>query len=360
MKTKNVLHIVEYLYLGGIERLLEQLASHTGEKVKLYFFTYETEILGGIGKQIKDHGLPVFTYKKSAGRDWRLIVELIDIIKDNDIDVIHTHDFGPMEYAVLLKLRFPLLKLVHTQHTIIHFVRNWKYVIFFQLSSFFYNRIIAVSRFVEETLLEQCPLMNRFSLIIIPNGVDTKKYSPSNLTFSRNTLNLVSISRISPEKNIEYLLNTFKFLKQEDIPFIFHHAGAAKNLQDMERLKEYIKANKMEEDIIFHGFIMDAKVVLDLGDIFLTSSISEGHPVSLLEAMACEKLCFCSNIPAHNEIGSDVISLFDLEDEKALYYQLANYYKTQPDTKLKRSAARSLVIEKFSIEKMVNSYIEQY
>jgi hypothetical protein len=161
MKKQNVLHLVEYLYLGGIERLLEQLASKTGDKANIYFFSYETEKLGGIGKQIQDKGFPVFTYKKKPGRDWQLIKELIRVIKENNIEVIHTHDFGPIEYAVLLKMRFPKLRLVHTQHTIINFIRHRKYTLFFQFASFFYYRIIAVSSFVKETILKHCQIMNR-------------------------------------------------------------------------------------------------------------------------------------------------------------------------------------------------------
>lgn len=362
MKSKNILHLIESLYFGGIERFLEQLTSNTGEKVKLFFYTYETETLGGIGKQIKDHGFPVFTYKKAPGRDWKLLMELIEVVKDNDIAVIHTHDFAPMEYAVLLKLRFPFIKLIHTQHTIVHFVRSWQGTLFFQFASYLYDRIIAVSTFIKETLLEQCPLINRPGLIIIPIGVDTKLFTPSTTVYSRSTLNLVSIANILPEENLDYLFNTFRFLKQEDIPFIFHHAGTSQKPQDVDRLKEYVNVNKMEQDVIFHGFIMNDKVVLDLGDIFLTSSKSknEEYPIALLEAMSCEKLCFCSNIPSHQEIGSDAINLFDLNDEKALFYQLANYYKTLPDTSNKRSIARKIVIEKFSIEKMISNYVNLY
>lgn len=360
MKTKNVLHLVEFLYLGGIEHFLNQLAINTGDKVKLFFFTYDTETLGGIGKQLKDRGFPVFTYKKTSFRDWDLILELMAVIKDNDIDVIHTHDFGPMEYAVLLKVRFPFVKLIHTQHTIVDFVRSWQYILFFQFATFFYDRIISSSVNVKNTLLDQCPLMNRFALVVIPNGVDTNFFQPSTTIYSKSTLNLVSIARVSPEKNLKYLLNTFRFLKQEDIPFVFHHAGGSKKPQDVDLLKDYVKSIKIDEDVFFHGLIMDAKVVLDLGDIFLTSSKSEAHPIALLEAMSCGKLCFCSNIPAHQEIGSDAVYLFDLEDEKALFYQLSNYYKTTPDVSNKRSLARKTVIEKFSIERMVSDYIEQY
>jgi hypothetical protein len=151
----NVLHLVEYLNLGGIERLLEQIAANSySDRTTQHFFTYETTELSGIGKTMKDGGYSVMTYKKKVGRDWQLVRRLIQTIKANKIDVIHTHDFGPMEYAVILKMRFPNLKLIHTQHTLTHFITQSRYKYFFSFASYFYNRIIAVSGFVKDSIIE--------------------------------------------------------------------------------------------------------------------------------------------------------------------------------------------------------------
>lgn len=360
MTKKNVLHLIEHLYLGGIERLLEQLAYKTGNKANLFFYTYETKTLEGIGKQIRENGFPVFTYKKKEGRDFQLLSELSRIIKANKIEVIHTHDFGPMEYAIFLKLRFPRIKLIHTQHTMFEFIQNWKYKFFFQFASFFYFQIIAVSKHVSSVLIDQCPLLNRFALKIVSNGVDTDFYSPIKLPKTQSSLNLVSISRISKEKNIEYLFKTCSHLKQKKIPFNFHHAGTSKDPEDIECLKEFSKENGLSEHITLHGFTLNAKEILDLGDIFITSSITEGHPVALLEAMACNKLCFCSDIPAHREIATDEIYFFDLNDDMALANLLINYFNSSLEIKNKEIGARKIIVDNFSLDKMVTSYLSLY
>lgn len=362
MSKKSVLHIVEHLYLGGIERLLEQLSSKTGDKAKLYFFTYETDHLDGIGKQIKENGFSVFTYKKKAGRDWGVVKELVRIIKENKIEVIHTHDFGPMEYAVLLKFLVPKIRLIHTHHTIVSFVKNRKYLLFFQFASFFYYRIIAVSSFVKETILERCMVMKRSCFVVIPNGVDINYFKKSSLLNDKNRLNLVNISRISKEKNLDYLLNTCRLLKETGIPFIFHQAGSSSNPNTLAKIKNYLKIHHLEENVILHGFSVDAKVVLDLGDIFLSASTTEGHPVAVLEAMACEKICFCSDISPHREIGHDYIHLFDIEDEFSLLKRLTVLYlDIANQEELHRcKRAREAVVNNFSLDKMINNYVEQY
>ncbi len=362
MKKQNVLHLVEYLYLGGIERLLEQLALNTNDKANVFFFTYETKELSGIGKQIEEQGFPVATYKKAAGRDWTLIKTLIQYIKENKIDVIHTHDFGPIEYAVILKLRFPWIKLIHTQHTIIHFVREKKYTMFFQIASYFYKRMIAVSQYVADTILEYCPRMKKSVLVVIANGVDTEAFKTSQINLDQKKLKLVSIARISREKNLIYLLKTCKLLKDANIPFEFHHAGTAKLPAMIDDLKNYISENNLSENVFLHGFTNDTLSILNKGDLFISASHTEGHPVAVLEAMSCEKLCFCSDISAHRELGEDIVILFDKEDEQALFRTLVSYQNDESafDKEQRLVRGRKKVEEKFSIQNMVSNYVELY
>ena len=364
MPKKNVLHLVEYLYLGGIERLLEQLAFKMDEKANVHFFSYETEKLDGIEKQIKDKGFPVFIYKKSNGRDCNLLAELIRVVKSEKIEVIHTHDFGPIEYAVLLKIRFPKIRLIHTHHTIFEFIKNRKYTFFFQFASFFYHRISVVSLFVKETILQHCPFMKRSILRIIPNGVDVDHFKKSDerSLMLTNRLNLVSVSRISEEKNLNYLFNTCRHLKNIGIPFVFHHAGTSLDPGRIEDIKHYLKMHHLEDNVVLHGFSSDVLSILDLGNIYLSASLTEGHPVSVLEAMSCEKNCFCSDIAAHRELGQDSIKLFDLNDELSLTNLLVSHFENLPDAESSEigKAARNKIVESFSIEKMVNNYVNKY
>jgi glycosyltransferase involved in cell wall biosynthesis len=362
MKKKNVLHLVEYLYLGGIERLLEQLAVNTNENANIHFFTYETEELKGIGKQIEESGFPVYTFKKSAGRDWNLIKLLIKVIKEQKVDVLHTHDFGPVEYAVILKMRFPYLKLIHTQHTIVNFIRHPKYTRFFQLASYFYKNIIAVSQFVADIFLEHCPLMKKRALVMIANGVDTNLFNKIPVKESGNVLKLVSISRISGEKNLTYLLRTCKFLKEANISFEFHHAGTSKLPELTKELHRYVEENNLSENVFFHGFTNDVPSILEKGDIFISASHTEGHPVSVLEAMASKRLCLCSDIKAHRELGDNVVVLFDKEQEKALFEKLLQLLVMRESFEVSNrlEIGSKKVENKFSIQMMVENYAGLY
>ncbi len=363
----NVLHLVEYLNLGGIERLLEQIAANSfSDRTTQHFLTYETTELTGIGKTMKDSGYSVMTYKKKAGRDWQLVSHLIQTIKVNKIDVIHTHDFGPMEYAVILKMRFPKLKLIHTQHTLTHFLTQTKYKYFFGLASYFYNRIIAVSDFVKNSIIESCPKIKKSVLKVIPNGVDTSRFVPQTfiedetISSYSQKLKLVTVARISPVKNLEYLLNTCRLLSEANIPYEFHHAGTAKEKSIEDVYVKYIIDNHLEKNVTMHGFTNDATQILSKGEIFLSSSKSEGHPVALLEAMASEKYCIVSDIAPHKETAHGALEFYDIKNPTALFEILKNIYQSKPDLKSQAEKSRQVVRSNYSLSKMVQSYTEQY
>jgi hypothetical protein len=91
--------------------------------------------LKGLSLEMDRLGKKVYIYKKSAGHDFSFDRYLRDIIRNNNVTTIHTHDFGPMEYALVQKIIDPRIRLFHTQHTLHHFVVNLKYRLFFPTGS---------------------------------------------------------------------------------------------------------------------------------------------------------------------------------------------------------------------------------
>jgi glycosyltransferase involved in cell wall biosynthesis len=222
----GVLYLVEFLKQGGVERILHQLALQVSEAgTRCYLFSYETEKLTEVGKQIQKSGIEVLTYKKKPGYDFTLLWKLAKTIREKNIGVIHTQDFGPTEYAIALKILFPRLRLVHTQHTLHYMIQYRKYLLFLQLASLFYSSFSCVSQPMKESLEKECPLL-RGRLTVIPNGVDTEKFNVSKNVTDETKLHLVSVSRISSEKNLIALLQSCVELQKRNIPYHLDHIGS--------------------------------------------------------------------------------------------------------------------------------------
>lgn len=356
---KRVLHLVEYLYQGGIERLLEQVARHTPrETASLCFFAYQVPAKdAGIARELEASGVPLYTYDKRAGYDLKLLAELIRVVEFHGIEAIHTHDYGPMEYAVALKLRFPRLQLVHTHHSVHYFLRFKRYIALFQLYSQFYSKIICVSDYVREQLASHCPLSRR-KLCTIYNGVDLEAFAAPEPLKVQSPLRLVSVSRISPEKNLRHTLKALSRLRDAGIDFVFHHAGSGDPAEE-KKIAKLIERHELKDKVHFHGFLADVRPLLAKGDIFISSSLTEGHPVAVLEAMAGGKLCLVSDIPAHRLLSNEALVFFPLRGN-ALFERLRAIARSPKDYIAVAEKARAEVSEKFSLARMLQAYAAVY
>ncbi len=338
--------------------MLEQIARHTPEEAaSLFFFAYQAPKVVGMAKELEQSGVPLYCYDKPAGYDLNLLRELISLVRKNRIQTIHTHDFGPMEYAVALKIRFPRIQLVHTHHSLHYFLRFRRYIWAFRLFSLFYSRIICVSDHVREELSRHCPTARR-KLLTINNGVNVSAFDPVETKLSPGPLRIVNVSRLSPEKNVVHTLLALKRLKGDGVEFEFHHAGSGDVVEE-KKLQDFVEENGLSDRVHFHGFQTDVRKILELGDVFVTSSKTEGHPVAVLEAMASGKICLCSDIAPHRLLSKESILFFNLEDD-SLATLLKSVSRDLGQYSPLRVKAREEVAQKFSLERMIGDYLQLY
>ncbi|MES2203899.1 MAG: glycosyltransferase [Pseudomonadota bacterium] len=107
---------------------------------------------------------------------------------------------------------------------------------------------------------------------------------------------IVTVSRITPIKNIEMMINAIFYisqLKQKKIKWL--HAGLGEK-HYVSALKAMIDNYKLNEYIEFIGETDEVNEYMQLSDLFILSSLSEGSSNSLLEAIACKTLCISTNV----------------------------------------------------------------
>jgi GalNAc-alpha-(1->4)-GalNAc-alpha-(1->3)-diNAcBac-PP-undecaprenol alpha-1,4-N-acetyl-D-galactosaminyltransferase len=126
--------------------------------------------------------------------------------------------------------------------------------------------------------------------IVIPNPIiDDFLLSPKALRNHR----IVSIGRLSSEKNYAMLIKSFSNICQSD--YTLHIYGEGPLKQDLELL---IEDCGMKNRIILEGNV--DRVVDEISDaeIFITCSDFEGMPNALIEAMAMGLACISTNFPS--------------------------------------------------------------
>ncbi|NJM67089.1 MAG: glycosyltransferase family 4 protein [Acaryochloris sp. RU_4_1] len=141
-------------------------------------------------------------------------------------------------------------------------------------------------------------------LVVIPNGVDTDKYSPGPSTFKAELQTeriVVYQGRISIEKNVESLLKAWR---QIQMPV---HAKLV-IVGDGPLLNVHMATYSSDQNVLWLGAIADEHrriEILRSADVFVLPSFVEGLSLSLLEAMSCGVACLATDAGADGEVLAD-------------------------------------------------------
>lgn len=241
---------------------------------------------------IKTYNIPIYRSKKSkisyshryAINFLKSIYLLIRIIKDNKINIIHAHQPIPI-FLGLIVSKISKIPLVTTAHNIYN-PRSLKDKMYTKGI-----RIVAVSDRVRKHLLEDFKV-NTEKVVTVQNGINLLRINStkdrellsirSEYNIDTDTIIVGVIAGLRKQKALDDLIMAASIVckKLRNVKFIIVGEGELK-----EQLTSLVMRLGLEEDIIFTGFRDDVYDILTQIDIFCLSSIYEGLPISLLEAL---------------------------------------------------------------------------
>ncbi|MBC2734788.1 MAG: glycosyltransferase family 4 protein [Desulfobacteraceae bacterium] len=119
---------------------------------------------------------------------------------------------------------------------------------------------------------------------ILPNGIDIDRFA-----FSRRNrgYHLAFIGDINYKKGPMLLLHAFRELVQVENRYTLHMAGRLQNARYALYYSQMIKEMDLEANIQMDGWVNDIQSWLVNKQYVVCSSVLEGHPVGIMEAMAC-------------------------------------------------------------------------
>ncbi len=295
-------------------------------------------------------------------------------IKKLELDIIHSQHFficGQIAWYYAKKFNIPLIFTHHTRYDL-----STDYVPILpkeiskslaQILCAFYadscDAVIAPTEDVKNLLLKY---KVKTPIVVIPSGIDLKKFSEKNSKIIREKYNieedkilLLTVSRLGPEKNISFLLKSFKKIssKYPNIYFIVVGDGPSKKILENQSAKLGLK-----ERIIFTGEISRQKMPLyyAAADIFLFSSLSDVQPTVITEAMAsglpvvAVKANGAKDIIINKENG--ILTLYNIDDFSQTVVKLIN----NPNLRKKISGKAKKTVNNYAIEKSTKKLIALY
>jgi glycosyltransferase involved in cell wall biosynthesis len=255
-----------------------------------------------------------------------------------------------------------------TEHGDIHLATGEigrKEIIKTKTISLFSDRVIFVSKFTRDKFRMVSKIDGRKSVIVY-NGINIEEYKePTDIERKKREIGIKkdesiigNVASLFPVKGQIYFLAAAKEVIKEfpKVKFLIIGEGWIE-----DKLKEEADKLGITSHVEFLGFRNDVKELLNIMDMFVLPSLSEGLPFSLLEAMACRIPVIATKVGGIPEIIDDGMNGFLVPpaDPEALAEKIKCLLEDPigADRLAQRGYEK---IELFDIQSMLKAYEEIY
>ncbi|WP_017300454.1 glycosyltransferase family 4 protein [Nodosilinea nodulosa] len=221
-----------------------------------------------------------------------------------------------------------------------------------------YDRVIVFSD-LQRDLLSKLGVPAS-TLVVIPNGVDTRRYSPGPSAVKADLYArrlFVYQGRISPEKNVEALLRGWRQAEMGPNCKLAIVGGGP--------LEASLKRFYDDDDILWLGYLASEQRRIDIlraADGFILPSFVEGLSLSLLEAMACGSACIATDAGADGEVlaeGAGIV--LDTQRVSSQLQTILPILRDHPEiTQLLGQKARERVLQRYTLKDNISALETMY
>lgn len=322
---KRILHLIPTLASGGAERQLVNVVGSTSpDEFEHLVCTLSDPLF--YAPMIWESGYEIRELKTKGKRPWLSGAnKFFSVIREYQPDLINTWLFDANIIGRLAKLRGKLkipivvsLQLTDYEPETIT-SGNWspKKVAALRLIdkttiSLTKPYFIACSRFVQDSFVERLNIdLSKTNVLYNFVNPDALECEPDAAEKVRQELNIppdafvyLNLGRISPEKNQMRLTEAFaQILPSVSQAFLVIVGAGVPELEN--ELKKAVKRLQIEHRVRFAGRREDVGACLEMADVFVFPSLSEGLPLSLIEAMFKSLPCIAGDIKVMREVITD-------------------------------------------------------
>ncbi|MFO1020268.1 MAG: glycosyltransferase [Planctomycetales bacterium] len=348
----RVCHLSMGLCTGGLERLLVDFARyHDPNRFELTFVALDK--VARPAEEIRQLGCNVKVIP-NFGKNWQQFGALFDFFRSRQFDVVHTHNSHPHFWGTLAARWAGVPVIVNTRHgqrfgqSLVGRTKFW-------FAGQLADRVITVSEDAARLCLKEDHLPRR-KVKRIWNGIDTNRFAFQG-PMQRPTF--ISVARLSREKDFPTLLRAV--------------AKASKQVPDLElllvgngperaHLQQLVVELQIEQRVQLVGEQSDIPHWLARSGCFVSSSLTEGISLTLLEAMAVGLPVLATAVGGNPEIVTHGVTgyLVPAQNVDALADGIVRMWEQRSRWMEMGRAGRSRVAEQFDIRQMIHGYEAEY
>ena len=370
MKPPLVAHVIHHLIMGGLENGLINLVNHMPtDRYRHAIICMEG--FSSFRERIIREDVGVFAIGRKPGRDPRAGWRLWKLMRRLKPAIVHSRNLSGLDALVPATLA-GVTSRIHGEH-------GWydedpdgsnrKYQILRKLHRPFVSRYVALSSDLENYLHQSIGVgSDRISRIY--NGVDIRKFSPGEgdrqlLPSRLRGYGIVvgTVGRFQKIKDPMNLARSFAKLL-EDAPDL---SGAITLVMlgegpERDRVTNFLESANLAQHCWLPGAVDNVKDFLRVFDVFVQPSLGEGISNTILEAMASALPVVATDVGGNGELVADGATgtLVPSADSSALAAALELYARDPVRRRGHGQAARDRCRQQFSLEAMINNYIDLY
>jgi glycosyltransferase involved in cell wall biosynthesis len=287
----NIVHVVESLAVGGLERVVLSLASwqrRRGDVARIICLFHE----GALAAEARALGIEVLALDKTRGLDVRALRALRATLRGARADVLHTHNAVAHYYAAAAAIGLGIACVINTRHGMGTVQSARRLDRLYRTALLGTDVAASVCRAGQERFV-QTGVIPLAKAVVVPNGVvmdgieartpAAKATLLARLGRPGNALLLGTVGRLSPVKDHATLLLAVQQLRASGRAVELVVVGDG---ETRSALESQARSLKIDDSVHFLGMRSDVAQLLPAFDVFVLSSTSEGYSLALVEAAA--------------------------------------------------------------------------
>jgi glycosyltransferase involved in cell wall biosynthesis len=372
MAEPRVLQVLPELNQGGVERGTIDIANALVDAgYSTFVCSFGGKLVSELEKLNVTHiKLPV--HSKNPIIIIKNIFKLKDIIKQNEINIVHARSRAPAwsSYFACWLTGCNFVTTFHGAYGAEHSLKR-----FYNSVMLRGKRVIAISNFILKHI-ETRYRCNTDRISVIHRGVDLKYFDPELVDKKRvndvkkilnvplNGKIILMPARVTRLKGHLYMLEALKYLKDQDFTFLIVGTTTDKHYEYKKEIERTIIAYGLKDKVSIHSAITDVPALYSLCDIVVCPTITaEAFGRTITEAQAMEKLIVATRIGAPVEIIEDGKTgfLVSPQDPSDMTDLLKKLFKLDAKTQDKIIKSAKLKVQKeFSLHKMCSETLNIY
>lgn len=367
---RHVLYIMDRLphTLGGGENvLLKMISLLPKERFRCSILTFDLEQ----GSAFSELAYPVHVFPMKKTYDWnafRMAMRLRKFIRSEGVDIVHTFFESSDIWGGSVAKLLTRARLISSRRDM-GILRSTKHRLAYRMLSWMPDKVLAVSDQVRQFCIETdhiaparvMTIYNGVELPPKPDAWQGKKIRAS-LDIPEDAQIMVTVANIRRVKGLDILLRAAERICRTNEKAVFVIVGGILEQDYFAELQNLAATLNISQNVRFAGRRDSATPFLQMSDIFVLPSRSEGFSNALLEAMAAELPCIATDVGGNSEAIQNGLNglIVEPEDETPLADAISLLLSDPPRAKEMGRAARRTVELRFTPERMMEDLLTVY